>query len=132
VSTLDVQPAPAAEPTSAVPIAQQVEGLTPAEAKTRLSELTHDKDWGAKFISAKPGSGERNLFDALSPRQLPKRANLLLGPGSLAAPVDALRILQGRRARRHALGRQSQLLRTRLDRSQVALKLDGDITEWGA
>jgi len=66
VSMLDVQPAPAAEPTSAVPIAQQVESLTPAEAKTRLSELTHDKEWGARFMASKPGSVERNLFDALT------------------------------------------------------------------
>ena len=39
MSTLDVQPAPAAEPTSAIPIAQQVEALTPEQARTRLSGL---------------------------------------------------------------------------------------------
>lgn len=68
MSTLDVQPAPAAEPTSAIPIAQQVEALTPEQARTRLSELTHDREWGARFMAAKPGSGEHNLFDALTRR----------------------------------------------------------------
>jgi len=68
MSTLDVQSSPAAEATSAVPIAQQVEGLSAEQARTRLSELSHDKDWGARFIAAKPGSGERNLFDALTRR----------------------------------------------------------------
>jgi len=68
MSTLDFQPAPAAEPTSAIPIAQQVESLTPAEAKTRLSELSHDKEWGARRLAARPGSAEINLEDALTRR----------------------------------------------------------------
>jgi hypothetical protein len=89
VSTLDVQPSPAAAPTSAIPIAQQVESLTPAEAKTRLSELSHDREWGARFIAAKPGSAEHNLFDALTRRAAEMPAASAAPDPVLDAPARA-------------------------------------------
>src|SRR5271155_5789398 len=89
MSTLDVQPAPAAAPISAVPIAQQVESLSPEQAKTRLSELTHDKEWGARFMVAKPGSAENNLFDALTRRAADVPAAMPSQPQTAAEKVRA-------------------------------------------
>jgi hypothetical protein len=60
--------APVASANRGEPVATSIERLTPAEAKVRLDELVHDKEWGAKFINAKPGSADRNLFDMLARR----------------------------------------------------------------
>src|ERR1700678_4025815 len=85
-----IQPeAPAAAQTSAVPVAAQVEGVTSEQARTRLGELTHDRAWGAKFVAAKPGSAEHNLFDALT-----RRAVELPAEEAKAEPNEQERALQ--------------------------------------
>lgn len=76
------QAAPPAASTPVQPVATQVEALSVEQARTRLSELTHDKEFGARFLKAKPGSAEQNIFDALTRRA----ADM---PAAEAAPAPA-------------------------------------------
>jgi hypothetical protein len=86
-----IQPeAPAAAQTSVAPVATQVEGLTPEQARARLSELKSDKEFGAKLIKTwDHGSAERHLWDALERRSLELPAE-----EAKAEPTEQERALQ--------------------------------------
>jgi hypothetical protein len=80
----------APQPTPIAPVAMQVEALTPEQARTRMDELTHDKEWGAKYIAAKPGSAEHNLFDALTRRAVELPAEEKAEPNEQERALQAL------------------------------------------